>query len=280
MFAFFTAGQVYGADHNEEKIELFKKLLADIRPEINNVHPSLQDGLSLNYESGRFPAIFVKDVISHVRELGGFLDEISRLLAPGGLILITDENNALEFAGRRERREKWLAWEDRGVKAEDLRKDEPHKTYFEMRREDIANHISNIDLSAKAGVRKIIAGFSGSNDDREKMLDKLAAMTKGLWGDELIEGVNQILESGEMKIKPEFLYRHPRTGEFMEREFNPFELANEMGKHGINARVVPARFFTQKPLLNFAGKVISATHPLSIYVQPNFYILGKKQIVK
>jgi SAM-dependent methyltransferase len=264
MFAFFGARRVYGADHNEEKIALFEKLLAQIQPEIENVSPSLQDGLTLNYESGKFPAIFVKDVISHVRELAGFLDEMSRLLAPGGLILITDENNALEFAGKRERREKWLAWESRGVKAEELRKDEPHQTYFEMRREDIANHISNLDLPS-------------SDIDRDKLLDNLAAMTKGLWGDEITQGVNQILESGELKIKPEFLYRHPRTGEFMEREFNPFKLANEMGNRGINARVVPARFFTQKPMLNFAGKAISALHPLSIYIQPNFYILGEKR---
>lgn len=266
MFAFFGARRVYGADHNEEKIELFGKLLEGIQPEMKNVNPSLQDGLTLNYESGKFPAIFVKDVISHVRDLAGFLDEMSRLLSPGGLILITDENNALEFAGKRERREKWLNWEDRGVKKEDLRKDEPLQTYFEMRREDIANHISDLDLSS-------------SDIDRDKLLDKLAAMTKGLWGEEIALGVNQILESGDLKIKPEFLYRHPRTGEFMEREFNPFELANEMGNHGINARVVPARFFTQKPMLNFAGKVISALHPLSIYIQPNFYILGEKRSV-
>lgn len=262
MFSFFTGGQVYGADHNEEKIELFSKLLDDIRPDITNVHPSLQDGLGLNFKSGKFQAIFVKDVISHVRDLNGFLHEVSRLLAPGGLILITDENNSLEFAGRRERAQKWHAWEDGGVKEEDLRKGEPHQTYLEMRREDIAAYLSNRD------------------DCDDELLDKMASMTKGLWGDELIEGVNQILESGELELKPEFLYRHPRTGEFMEREFNPFELANEMGNHGMSSIVVPARFYTQKPMLNLAGKMISATHPLSIYIQPNFYILGKKQNTK
>ncbi|MBU1022821.1 hypothetical protein KKB99_00955, partial [bacterium] len=121
----------------------------------------------------------------------------------------------------------------------------------------------------------------GRNDsadaDKLKQIDKLGRMTKGLWGDELKKGVNQILETGELKIKPEFPYRHPRTGEFMEREFDPFKLAEIMGMHGMNATVVPPKFFTQKPFLNVAGKIISGLHPTSIYFQPNFHILGVKK---
>jgi SAM-dependent methyltransferase len=277
MFSFFKAKHVYGADHNSEKIEQFEKLLSLINPPLGNVTPSLQDGLRLNFDDHRFPAIFVKDVISHVRELDPFLAEMSRLLSPGGRILITDENNALEWAGRRERKKKWLEWEYKGIREEDLRAGEPHMTYREMRREDIGKYIVNLDLSKMDGINQLIPGFENNDHDMTRLLDILAKETMGFWGEELLKATDQLLKKGKFDKKPEFPYRHPRTGEFMEREFDPFKLADEMNKHGIGASVIRPRFFTQKRLLNIAGKVISITHPVSAFVQPNFYVLGKME---
>jgi 2-polyprenyl-3-methyl-5-hydroxy-6-metoxy-1,4-benzoquinol methylase len=277
LFTFFGAKRVYGADHNEEKFEYFSKILSMVKPEVENVTLSLQDGHRLSFDDGRFPVIFIKDVISHVRSLDEFLSEVARLLAPGGRALITDENNALELLGRRERRGLWNAWEWKGVADEDRRAEDPPKTYREMRREDIADHLAGRDLSAMPGLKKILPGYEETESNRERALDTLARLTQGLWGDEVTEGADQILKNGAHRFKPEFLYRQPRTGDCLEREFNPFRVAKRLGGHGIDARVVRPLFSTRKPLLNIIGRLIRATHPLSILVQPNFYILGTKR---
>jgi SAM-dependent methyltransferase len=277
LFTFFGAKRVYGADHNEEKFEFFSKILSMVKPSIENVTLSLQDGHKLSFDDSRFPAIFVKDVISHVRSPDAFFAEVSRLLSPGGRVLITDENNALELPGRRERRALWNAWEWKGISDEDRRAEDPPMTYREMRREDIASHLSGRDLSAMPGLKRILPGYRGLDEERDRLLDELARLTQGLWGDEVTGGADQILETGAHRFEPDFLYRQPRTGDCLEREFNPFRVARELGGHSIDARVVRPLFSTQKPLLNIIGKMIRATHPLSIIVQPNFYIVGTKR---
>ncbi len=278
FFSFFGAKHVYGADHNQEKHDLFMKILSMMEPPIKNVSLSLQDGHKLRFSDGRFPIIFIKDVISHVRELDQFLDEVSRILKPGGRILITDENNALDIFGRKARRQIWLSAEERGVKKEDLRAIDQPKTFYEMRREDISGYLADKDLSSLPGVKKIVPGYRGDKKDHEIVLDRLARLTQGLYGDQLIEGTDQILETGELRIEPVFLYRHPRSGDFSEREFNPFWVARELGKHNIQAKVIRPFYSTQKPILNTIGRMIRVTHPLSIIVQPNFYILGTKKL--
>ena len=273
MFSFFGAREVHGIDHNAEKIAIFKKILNSITPSFQNVIPALADGLKLNYDSGRFDAIFIKDVVSHVRDVRSFFDEMSRLLKPGGRILITDENNALEFIGKMERRRKWHAWEEGGIKPEDVRGGEPVMTYLEMRREDISTGFPEFDAVKMPGLKIIPLKKSG----RDEIIDVLAHMTKGLWGDGLIKGVREILATGELRTKPEFPYCNPRTGEMMEREFNPLSLAKELSRHGFETRVIPPRFYTRKPLRNAIGVLIRHMHPVSIFIQPNFYILGRKQ---
>ena len=277
LFTLFEAKRVFGADHNQEKFDLFSKILSMIDPPIENVTLSLQDGHQLNFEDGRFSRIFIKDVISHVRSLDTFFDELSRLLSDGGRLLITDENNSLELLGRKARREKWNAHEWKGIAGEELRADDPPLTYREMRREDISAHLAGRNLDSMPGMKRIYPCYSGRKEDFEAVLDTLARMTQGLWGDEVFAGADQILETGKMQIKPVFLFREPRTGDCVEREFNPFWVARELGKHGIDAKVVAPFYATQKPVLNTIGKVIRALHPLSIFLQPNYYIIGTKR---
>lgn len=277
MFSFFGARKVYGMDHNQEKIRLFQKLLKQINPPIANVDISLQDGLKLNLPNSSVQAVFVKDVISHVRELDPFLAEMSRVLSFKGRILIADENNALEYLGKSERKEKWLKWEEKGVDKEELRAGEPNLSYRQMRRLDIGDILEGISLADSVGAKKLIQGFSDNDSDRKRLFNELAKMTMGLWSNEIKIGVEEILQTGELTLKPEFPYRHPRTGEFMEREFNPFDLARQMKKHGFQATVIRPRFYTQRPILNMVGKVVTITHPVSIFVQPNFYILAERK---
>ena len=277
MFSFFGARQVHGVDHNREKIELFKKLLTCVKPPFENVFPSLADGHRLNYNDANFNAVFIKDVISHVRELPPFLDEMNRLLKTGSKMLIVDENNALEWSGRNERRRKWNSWESGEIKPEDVRGGEKPITYREMRREIISNHLENFDFQNLPSIPIILLDSEDIEKGREHIIDRLACLTQGLWGDEVIEGARQILETGELKLKAEFPYRSPITGEMMEREFNPFHLADVIRKHGFVATVIPPRYYTRKWWRNAIGTAIRFTHPLSIFVQPGFYILAVKK---
>ena len=58
------------------------------------------DGIGMELPSASFDGVMANCVISHVRDLEGFLREANRLLRPGGIFFLSDENNSPLPAGR------------------------------------------------------------------------------------------------------------------------------------------------------------------------------------
>ncbi len=100
--------EAYGVDLDGDDVALAERI-ADVLP-APNAHFAVDDGRALGYPVGSFDAVLLCEVIEHVREDVALLRELSRVLVPGGRLVVTtprcDEiveyeraNMTLEFPG-------------------------------------------------------------------------------------------------------------------------------------------------------------------------------------
>ena len=77
--------ELHGTDYNAKTIRWCSRHLPDIRFEQNEIAPPL------SFSDGQFDVIYGVSVFTHLSESGHFAwrDELARLLAPGGLLIIT-----------------------------------------------------------------------------------------------------------------------------------------------------------------------------------------------
>src|SRR5512143_3634666 len=86
-------------------------LAQKIDPRVENFESRFGDGIAMQFPSESFDGVMANCVISHVRDLKGFLREAHRLLRPGGIFFLSDENNSLYLPARARRRRGWRSME-------------------------------------------------------------------------------------------------------------------------------------------------------------------------
>lgn len=85
--------QIYGIDLRDDSLEIFRKATVDDhRFQISNTSVNKMD-----FPSGFFDSIITIETLEHVPELKTAASEISRVLAPGGELLITVPNRWFPF---------------------------------------------------------------------------------------------------------------------------------------------------------------------------------------
>ena len=243
---------IVGLDPSAGKIEVMRKLAAFLSVGEERVRPIMGDALDMGFDDGSFDVVFVKDVTSHIRDRERFHSGIARVLRKGGRLLLTDENNALDIFGWLPRKRLWLQ-NEMGPLPAGLWMPQP---YREMRRGMIDEWRTDLP---------------------EETREHLAAESKGMWGEDLRTAIEGFSLGSQFKNTADFPYRHPQSGEYMEYPLNPFKLAGDLSRFGLRAKVLRPWFASGKKLRRIAGEVIRALHPLSIFIQPNFYILAVKE---
>jgi SAM-dependent methyltransferase len=208
------------------------------------------DGIGMELPAASFEGVMANCVISHVRDLEGFLREANRLLRPGGIFFLSDENNSLYLPARGRRRRGWREMEA-----------EPNGPYFAARRALIGEHFPAL----------------GTNQ-----LFEATRATRGLVGADVIEGTRELLETGAVRRRAEFRYRDPRDGQYPERELNPFWMMRKFTEAGLQPELLPA-FFSRgievhprqwvKDALRF---FCTRWRILSVYVWPIMRLRGRK----
>jgi len=253
LVAIYGARRVVATEIDRDMVEVGRYLAERMDPPMTNFESKYGDGISMQFPSGSFDGIMTNCVISHVRDLEGFLAETSRLLRPGGIFFLSDENNSLYLPARPRRRRGWHDMER-----------EPDGPWFRARMAYIGEHVPEL---------------TGNE------LLEASRITRGLVGKDILDAVREYRESRRLPARPTFLYRHPSDGQYPERELNPFWLMRKFRDAGLTPELLPA-FFSRgiennpRQWVKDVLRLLCTAWPaLSVYVWPIMRVRGRKPVL-
>ena len=250
LVAIYGAKRVVATEIDHDMVAVGAYLAKAVDPPVEHLDSRYGDGIAMEFPSASFDGVMANCVISHARDLEGFLREAHRLLRPGGIFFLSDENNSLYLPARPRRRKGWTAMEV-----------EPDGPYFVARRAMVAKEFPSLE--------------------GERLLEAVR-QTRGLWGGQVAEGVREFTANGRVSAVPEFRYRDPRDGQYPERELNPFWMMEKFREAKLEPELLPA-FFSRaievhprqvvKDILRF---FCTRWPVLSVYLWPIMRLRGRK----
>jgi SAM-dependent methyltransferase len=252
LVAIYGARRVVATEIDRDMVAVGTYLAGAVDPPVTHFDSRYGDGIGMDFPAESFDGVMANCVISHVRDLEGFLREAHRLLRPGGVFFLSDENNSLYLPARGRRRRGWRDMER-----------EPDGPYFAARR---------------AMIKAAFPSLSGNQ------LEEATRVTRGLWGDAVAAGVRTFLERGAIgeRDRPAFRYRDPRDGQYPERELNPFWMMERFREAGLVPELLPAFFsrgievHPRQAIKDFLRFFCSRWPALSVYVWPIMRLRGRK----
>jgi len=253
LVAIYGARRVVATEIDQDMVEVGRYLAQKMDPPMTNFESKYGDGIAMQFPSGSFDGIMTNCVISHVRDLEGFLAETSRLLKPGGIFFLSDENNSLYLPARGRRRRGWRSMEK-----------EPDGPFFAARAATIGEHFPEV---------------TGNE------LLESARITRGLVGKDILDAVAAYRETRRVPEPPAFLYRHPLDGQYPERELNPYWLMRKFRDAGLAPELLPAFFsrgIENNPrqwVKDVLRVLCTAWPPFSAYVWPIMRLRGRKAVL-
>jgi SAM-dependent methyltransferase len=161
------------------------------------------------------------EAISHYYDHRPFLDEVRRVLRPGGVLIVSDHNNALNPRTRRENERLWASHEI-----------DP-RTYVHPKGD------GNYNPWLLAEHRRRIAVERQPSIDEETSW-QIALNTAGMLRAEVEAAADLFVETGELPQQPYVpgtVSVHPDHEMVMERMFDPWALGRELRELGFVARV-------------------------------------------
>ncbi len=114
LFALLGAREVHGVEVVPSAIHVAEEVRRSVDPGLP-VEFRLADATrGLLYADATFDVVMLVEVLSHVvmADLGAFLREVVRVLAPGGLLYLSDGNNARSWRRRRQNYRLWQRFEE------------------------------------------------------------------------------------------------------------------------------------------------------------------------
>ena len=250
LVAIYGARKVIATEIDHDMVAVGAHLAKAIDPPVEHFESRYGDGIAMEFPSASFDGVMANCVISHVRDLEGFLRESHRLLRPGGIFFLSDENNSLYLPARARRRKGWRDMER-----------EPDGPYFAARRAMVAEQVPGL---------------------AEAPLLEAVRRSRGLWGPQVADGAREFQASGCVSIVPEFRYRDPRDGQYPERELNPFWMMDKFREAKLKPELLPAFFsrgievHLRQVVKDFLRFFCSRWPVLSVYLWPIMRLRGRK----
>lgn len=109
LFGLLGAKEVHGIELVPAAVHIAEQVKQSIDPRLQVFFRRGNAAAGLPYQDGRFDVALLVEVISHVvaDDLGAFLRDVVRVLKPGGLLYLSDGNNARSWKRRRENYRIW-----------------------------------------------------------------------------------------------------------------------------------------------------------------------------
>jgi SAM-dependent methyltransferase len=253
--------QVVGIDILPSMIEGMSECVAGMyKNEIKfSLTPICADICGSVLESKSFDSIYSIEAIEHVHNIDRMLERCYDLLRPDGTIILVNDNNALnskvndEIIAMWEKRENAWEWSNylRGIRPIEHKDARPFRV---MRQEIVTAANPNLNLQE---------------------IEMVVASTAGLLKQE-IEKIARNYKTG-MPLPERQDYdwcRNPETGEFAERLFDPFALANKMREVGFKTQV--QHMFRKFPLRLANSIQLKGFNRLMFNIRPVFIVFGRK----
>jgi len=253
------AKEVHGIDAFGKMIDTIKAYLPDIVGG-DRVHVRTAQADALPYDNDSFDLVFTMEAISHFIKPYGFLAEACRVLRPGGLLVVVDDNNGANPSTMRTNQEVWDRFEN-GPPTDNIHGHRVLEPYVEKRR------------------RIIREAHPGLEEAEVEMLARgTAYMTKA----EVLDAISVYIERDQ---KPDSLYSvgkcpvEPEQGQFIENVLNPLELKNALEDAGLSVRL--EAYFggaSRGGVIYFGNWLLNHIVPIKrlIRVSPGFRIWARK----
>jgi SAM-dependent methyltransferase len=206
--------KVTGVDLVETKGITARKLAERVR--VNECSFLLGNAVALPLEDSSVDGVLIKDAASHFRDPGRVYAEVSRVLRPGGRMILSDDRNALSESVRSATERLWE--ESETGSPDELARLGLSVPYTQMRRD------------------YIVQRFPGLDEGQAKWI---AQRTRGYTYVMLEKAVPRLLEDRDMDLAPAARCINPENEIVQERLLDPIELCRELSGHGLDARLLP-----------------------------------------
>lgn len=255
LMACWGAKRVWAVEVHTPMIEAHRKVLdAHFQPIADRVHPVRADVSRLPLEDASADVVLSIEAISHYYDVDAFLDECARVLRPGGFVVVSDGNNGANPRIRAQTMELWQRFEEG-----------PEGPF--------GDHVVPEPMCARRA-RAVRMHFPALE---QTQVESYAKATAGLDEAAIIEAVREHQAGGRA---PAHFYkrgdcpREPFWGYWLERLFDPRDLARELEQRGFRGHALP-HFGGASNDLVLAANLALRTLPTFRFARA-FRVVGRK----
>ncbi len=217
------------------------------------------DICAANLPASSFDAILCNQTIEHVHDLRRTFEECNRVLKPGGKAVFLDDNNALNPESLAEIEEMWK------------KRDSSQEFIAELKAK---RPIENADIEPFGVIRRRIILRANSSLE-EPAVTQLTAATAGMMERDIENVARDYRPGAKLPTPPKWTWcRHPGTGEYCERQLDPFELKDLLNQCGFKTQV--RHVFRRFPLSALNGVQVRAVNLALFARKPLFMLLAIK----
>ncbi len=223
------------------------------------VEPLMGDFCTLDLPDHSFDAAFSNQTIEHIHDLDAMFEQCYRILRPGGSCIMVNDNNALNAEEREHAAEMWEKRDESQEFIDQLKKQRP---------------IENKDARPYALMRQEIVERANPKLGGTEVA-KIVRATRGLTQPDIERIASGFSEDTSLPEPPTLSWcRNPVTGEYCERQLDPYDIRDRMIRQGFSASVCHA--FRQFPLRLFNHVDFRPLNTFLFGLRPIFLVVGRK----